>query len=92
MQCTVIDDGIPSDVHIMMIPCLGHYVISNVHSVGQKTGQILARFLRSAMTQSLRYVATAMDARIQICGHHVACACGMLYIRAMTVILLALDR
>jgi hypothetical protein len=37
------------------------------------------------MTLSLRYDATAMAARIQNCGCHVAYACGMLYIRANDV-------
>jgi hypothetical protein len=37
------------------------------------------------MTLSLRYVATAMAARIENCGRHVAYACGMLYVRANDV-------
>jgi hypothetical protein len=59
LQCTVIDDRyiyIPSDVHVMMTQCVGHYVIwyviwlllgHYVAAVRQKTGQILALFLRS---------------------------------------------
>jgi hypothetical protein len=73
---------IPSDVNVMMTPCLDHYVSSSVHSGRQKTGQILA-LTTSTMTLSLRYVAMAMDARVQNCECHVAYACGMLCIRAM---------
>jgi hypothetical protein len=63
-----------------------------LHAVRQKTGQILAFFLRSMYYDTItasdsvivpsrvRYVATAMAARIQNCGRHVAC--GVLYIRA----------
>jgi hypothetical protein len=78
---------IPSDVHIMLAPCLGHYVVSNVHSVGQKTEQILACFFTaSTITLPLRPVAMVMDVRIQNGGYHVESACGTLFIRAMLAV------
>jgi hypothetical protein len=84
LQC--IDDRYTGYYDDTMLRSLYYFkcAFSRTHSA-QKIGQILARFFTlSTVTLSLRYVATALDARTRNCGCHVAYAYRMLYIGAMS--------